>query len=83
MFRRHGPWKNLIKQLHESGLPVTVTLQINSQIQIIVRVVNDPIPGIEYYAESIELPTYPKIWRGCAPYFEGFHHFQPIKHVKY
>jgi len=73
-----GPWKNLIRQLHESGLPVTVTLTDKfPNPGSLSRLANRPIPGIEYWAESVDAANVPHAMEGMRTLFEGFHHFRP------
>ncbi len=73
-----GPWKNLIKQLHESGLAVTVTLTDKfPNPKSLSRMTADPTSGIEYCTEPIDALNVPEYMRGMRTLFEGFHHFKP------
>jgi len=75
-----GPWKNLIMQLHESGLPVTVTLTDKfPNPTSLSRITGYPISGIEYCTESIDALNVPENLQGMRTMFEGFHHFKPDK----
>jgi hypothetical protein len=73
-----GPWKNLIKQLHSSGLPVTVTLTDKfPNPKSLSKLIRHPISGIEYCPESIDATRVPENMKGMHTLFEGFHHFKP------
>jgi hypothetical protein len=73
-----GPWKNLQKQLNDTGLEVNITLTDKYPNQkTITKLANNAIPGIEYYPDSIDARNVPKNMDGMRTMFEGFHHFRP------
>ena len=75
-----GPWKNLRKQLNNSGLPVTITLTDKfPNPKSLMRLEHNSIEGIKYFPNSIDATNVPDNMDGMRTLFEGFHHFRPEK----
>ncbi|MGD0707194.1 MAG: hypothetical protein ABSA51_01935 [Anaerolineaceae bacterium] len=73
-----GPWRNLQKQLNDSGLPVRITLTDKyPNPKSITKVDEKDLPGIEYCPHSIDARDVPEDMDGMRTMFEGFHHFRP------
>jgi hypothetical protein len=69
-----GPWKHLVQQLTEAGLPVTVTL---TDLYPHPMVAHADDPRITYHLAPVDATSVPVSLTGMRTLFEGFHHFQP------
>jgi len=75
-----GPWKNLSKQLQESGLQVSVLLTDKfPNPNTIAKVNRSPAAGIAYCPVSVDATDVPREMQGMRTLFEGFHHFKPAQ----
>jgi hypothetical protein len=73
-----GPWKNLKKQLNDTGLAVTITLSDKFPNQkTIAKLAGSPIQGVAYCPDPIDARDVPGNLDGMRTLFEGFHHFRP------
>ena len=73
-----GPWLRLSEQLHQAGMPVTVTLTDKyPNRETIQKWAGASAQGIDYLAEPVDATNIPPQLTGMRTMFEGFHHFTP------
>ena len=73
-----GPWKNLIRQLDEGGLSVSVTLTDKFPNPNSITKMDEALRSrVQYCTEPVDATDVPAHLAGMRTLFEGFHHFKP------
>ena len=78
-----GPWRGLLKQFHEKGIQLHITLSDKyPQEDVVNKWQNDESGLITYFPDSVDATEVPIQLKGMRTLFEGFHHFQPTNAQK-